>query len=174
MKKLLKKFCSVDIIDNFGYFNQREKSYIEISDMNIFIFGRSLLWVFCDNKVINCFEHTFDTEITKYLVTSKDTIGKLFEENYSDNLLEISIDRDDFYEVLPNDIYYGSQLNYSSEFESIIRKEDIEITSYKLQPQHSNSTITFYKENLIEFSFYSDYSEIRKNIVELSLIFNRI
>lgn len=76
--------------------------------------------------------------------------------------------------MLPNDIYYGSQLNYSSEFESIIRKEDIEITSYKLQPQYSNSTITFYNENLIEFSFYSDYSEIRKNIVELSLIFNRI
>lgn len=77
---MLKKFCSVDIIDNFGYVNQREKSYIETSDMNIFIFGGSLLWVFCDNKVINCFEHTFDTEITKYLVTSKATIGKLLRK----------------------------------------------------------------------------------------------
>ncbi|MNC73763.1 hypothetical protein D3C75_1250190 [compost metagenome] len=64
-------------------------------------------------------------------------------------------------------------MNYSSEYEAIINENDVEIKSFKLQPQLSNFTIKFFSENLIEFSQCTDLPEMKRHISDLSTLINK-
>ncbi|MDL1163819.1 hypothetical protein P0100_22710 [Yersinia pestis] len=172
-----------------GEFSKRTHYQIDMLDvshldlketnMGIYITAKNLVWVFFDEELLSSehrhirIDELFRSKMKKYMVTNKRLLNTLFTEDFSDNLLEISIDRNDYYEILPNNLYYGSQLNYSSEYESIINEDDIEIMSFKLQPQYSNFTITFFNENLIEFSECTDVPEMKRHISDLSALINK-
>ncbi|MBN3525060.1 hypothetical protein [Paenibacillus apiarius] len=155
----------------------REQLDILTVGMNV-ISEDGIIWILLEGSEFNGENHTvleelFCNSIRKCMVTDKKLVSSLFTEDFSDNLLEISIERHDYYEVLPNNFYYGSQLNYSSEYESIINEDGVEIMSFKLQPHNSDSTITFINENLIEFSQFSHETEMRNQICALSALFNK-
>lgn len=158
----------------FETLNKEEfvSKYLEKVSSIHFLLIDKLLWIFVQDidkteDILADIEQYFDKAIDKVHVTNKNFIESLFINEFSDNLLEITVDDEDYYDFLTSDSIYGSQLNYSHEYEQII-DNNLTIFSYKLQPSTGKNVITFGYENIIEFSKHMKLTEMINSVKALS------
>lgn len=153
--------------------NKSENSYPGF----YFLLVDSLLWVFLGD-VDNAEETTaiikryFNKAVSSIRITNKEFLESLFIDGFSDNLLEIHVAHDEYDDFIELTSVYGSQVNYSSEYEQIINN-DLKITSYSLQPMNETNVITFRDENSIEFSKHMGLTEIIRIINKISSYYIR-
>ncbi|WP_432694330.1 hypothetical protein ACRBU7_11030 [Priestia aryabhattai] len=79
-------------------------------------------------------------------------------ENVTDNLLEITLSKENYFDYFDTYFFYGSRLQLSHEFDTIINNEDLCIKQLKFQ-LYDNSTVTIRRENLIEFGSETTVNE---------------
>ncbi|AUO12209.1 hypothetical protein [Priestia megaterium] len=149
-----------------------DSKYLKKSNSIYLLLTDKLLWIFIEDidkneNILTYIEECFNEVIYKVNVTDKKFIESLFINEFSDNLLEITVDDENFYEFLTTDSIYGSQINYSHEYEQII-DNNLTIFSYTLQPISGKNVITFWYENAIEFSKHMKLTEMINSVKLLS------
>lgn len=167
---------SISMIDHFE--KKLDIKWIENSNDGknhpdfYFLLADNLLWVFFRNKnnaekTTSTIEKYFSEVVNSIKVTDKKFIEYLLINGFSDNLLEITVVHDGYYDFIESTNIYGSQVNYSTAYEQIINS-NCKIISYCLQPLDETSVITFRDENSVEFSKHMKLSQIIRIIDKLS------
>ncbi|MEB4870177.1 hypothetical protein P8831_15735 [Priestia megaterium] len=149
-----------------------DSKYLKTSNSICLLLIDKLLWIFVkdiekNEKFLIYIEEYFNKVIDKVNVTEKVFIESLFINEFSDNLLEITVDDENSHEFLAKDSIYGSQINYSHEYEQII-VNNLTIFSYTLQPTTGKNVITFLDRNTIEFSKHMKLTEMINSVKLLS------
>ncbi len=137
------------------------------------IITEQVLWVFLeknDNFTLlkTNIEIIFENSIAPIEVTNKLFINFLFNENYSDNLLDVTIEGRDFLDNLESESYSGSFINDRYIYEEIMNLSNVEIIHAKFQPTNFNAMVTFRFPNIIEFNQHIKLEVLTELIISLS------
>ncbi|MEF7660154.1 hypothetical protein [Bacillus thuringiensis] len=142
---------------------------IIVAEDSLVFYNEKLLWM-CSRDLkqthlgdIGKFEEYFK----RFEITKKEFVNFLFEKEFSDNLMEMFIDGEYIYDYFEDQLIYGTQLNFSQEYEKIIRNDDIKIIDAKMQPLNISSSITLRNENIIEFN---NKNNVNENVYILYII----
>ncbi|AZS14326.1 hypothetical protein [Paenibacillus lutimineralis] len=145
-------------LDDFLY------AYYHINLFVIFAKRSNLL-----REHINIFENKYKAILDPLKLTQKKFINYLFENDFSENLMEIEIEREDLYDFFDTDFFIGSCINYTSTYKKILNDEEINIKFLKMQPLNSKFTISLINSNLIHFSNDIEKSEAIKLMDQFQL-----
>jgi hypothetical protein len=116
-----------------------------------------LVWISVSNyrhlyDSVKKLEKYYENTLCPFKTTEKDFIDFLFKNDFSDNLMEIEIEREHIYDVFDRNLFVGSCINYTSTYKKIIDDEKVRIIYSKLQPCKSRTTLTLRGFNQIHFS----------------------
>ncbi|MED2794123.1 hypothetical protein P4256_20765 [Bacillus wiedmannii] len=155
----------------------KKQNKIEGNEINLIIMDR-LIWIFGEevNKsgiLSEWFEEFFGKSILPVEITSKKLVSYLFNENFSDNLLEIFIDGEDIYDF-ESDLLLGSRLNKTIEYNNIMRTNGVHFIYLKLQPKGCNHTLKLRYPNMIEFSNKMKETDLNFVLIGLSKIIETV
>ncbi|ANN31172.1 hypothetical protein A9498_05585 [Bacillus thuringiensis serovar coreanensis] len=158
---------------NFLKFEEmfKKQDKIEENKLNLIVMDR-LVWIFVKEagkfeELLDCFENIFKQSILPVEITSKKFVSYLFNEKFSDNLLEAFIDGEDIYDF-ESDLLLGSRLNRTIEYNNILRTDGVYFIYLKLQPKGCNHTLTLRYPNTIEFSGKMENIDFNFILIELA------
>ncbi|AMQ05221.1 hypothetical protein [Sporosarcina psychrophila] len=170
-------FCKIYLYENeYEFFSNRryeriDKSLIYFDKVNnndikskeiityndnfqIVIIGKIAI-LFSDNfikeyKEVDNINKSIDLMLKTINLTDKSIIKKYLNE-VTGNITEIILSQENYFNYFDSPHLYGSKIQLSEEFETIMDNEDLLINKIKFQLL-GNSTITIRDKNLLEFS----------------------
>ncbi|MGG3872361.1 hypothetical protein [Brevibacillus laterosporus] len=116
-----------------------------------------LVWISVSNSrhlndKVKKLEEFCGNYLRPFKTTHKTFIDFLFKNDFSDNLMEIEIERENIYDIFDRNLFVGSCINYTSTYKKIIDDEKVRIVYSKLQPCNSRIPLTLRGNNLINFN----------------------
>ncbi|MCY7674921.1 hypothetical protein [Bacillus safensis] len=137
------------------------------------IITEQVLWIFLQKNdkysyLKRNIENVFENSISPIKVTNKRFIDFLIKGNFSDNLMDLTIEGLTFLDDLESESYSGSFINDSDIYEEIINLNHLEIVHVKFQPLNFNAVVTFRYPNIIGFNQHIRYEILFEIIISLS------
>lgn len=146
------------------YMNQQEQ----------LIIGKNIFCVFSHSEEENNQWISSKTDLYRILskinLTRKLYIQKILT-SVTNNIMEIKISKDNYFNYLDSYILYGSSIQFSSEFDEIMQNEELEIKQIKFQ-LFDQSVITIRDGNQVEFNRNTSNEEKIEFVLFLSHLFN--
>ncbi|WP_218924990.1 hypothetical protein [Bacillus wiedmannii] len=108
--------------------------------------------------------------ISKVNLTEKMYLRRMLA-SITNNIMEIRLSKDNYFNYFDNYILYGSSLQFSLEFDEIMQNEELEIKQIKFQ-LFDQSVVTIRDGNQIEFNKDTSNEEKIEFILFLSHLIN--
>lgn len=147
--------------DYESLFNQGKYEYNFPGAKNKFylIITEQVLWMFLHKNenllyLKTNIEKAFGNSISPINVTDKRFINFIFKENFSNNLMDVTIENLNFLDDLDSESYSGSFINNSDIYDDIMNLNHLEIIHVKFQPVNFNAMVTLRQPNIIQFNQY--------------------
>jgi hypothetical protein len=154
--------------------NSKNSIHIFYNSEIQFIFGMNIFCFF--TKPIyeeNCKVGGIDNGLLKFLhkvnLTEKKNLLK-FIDVVTYNIMEITLEQEGYFDYFDSNFLYGSRLQLSLDFETIMEAAELNIEHIKFQ-LFENSTVNIRNENQVEFSNNISENEKIKFIICLSSAF---
>ena len=156
------KKCSLEIFKSFItlplHFNELynfqdaklNNVVVYYNESSQIILLKNLVIIFLSDLIKEKNEVESYSSLLKVDLTDKNIIKKYLNE-ITNNITEISLSHENHFNYFDNPHLYGSKLQLSVEFETIMDNEDLLINKIKFQFS-GNSTITIRDKNILEFS----------------------
>ncbi|KOY83078.1 hypothetical protein I6G82_11060 [Lysinibacillus macroides] len=162
-KKNFKNLKNTELIFHPKIFkNDKEDKYkaLKINHFSIYyneeiqlVVGKNIFCVFLLNfeqiKSFSFWGNSGSEFIDKINLTRKHVINDIINV-ITDNILEITLSKENYFDYFDNYFFYGSSLQITREFEIIMENADLFINQFKFQ-FFGNSTVDIRDENLVEF-----------------------
>lgn len=163
---------------NYLYKNNKTMSpfflLIYMNKKEQLIVGENIFCVFLHYEEENEKYVTSNADLNRFIskvnLTKKKYIRRMLT-SITNNIMEIRLSKDNYFNYFDNYILYGSNLQFSLEFDEIMQNEELEIKQIKFQ-LFNQSVVTIRDGNQIEFNKNTSSEEKMEFISFLSQLIN--
>ncbi|PEU28633.1 hypothetical protein CN532_11445 [Bacillus wiedmannii] len=176
----LDQLKKVTFLSEISYMDRNYKSkapfplLIYMNQQEQLIVGENIFCVFYHYEEENKQWKTAKTDlyraISKVNLTEKMYLRRMLA-SITNNIMEIRLSKDNYFNYFDNYILYGSSLQFSLEFDEIMQNEELEIKQIKFQ-LFDQSVVTIRDGNQIEFNKDTSNEEKIEFILFLSHLIN--